>query len=400
MKLTSTPMAPLALATTLVAAACSVDRGSPPAASPWGEIGPLFSRLLTEADVPGGAFAILGPGAGSEADIEIHVAGRRSLLDDEAVREDDCFYIGSLTKTYVATVVLQLVDEGRLLLDATLSDYLPEIPRAERITIRQLLNHTAGMEGAYLHLYYLPLDEMLAAFSRPWTKAELLDLGTGLPPRFEPGSDYYYSGTHYDVLATVVERVTGSTLEGELQHRIFDPLDLERTWMGLGRAPPECLVTGHLAPTDFWEHSKTLYPELTPSTNIDEPMKAWAAGGLGSTAAEMLRFGQALFEGELLPDHLLAEMSTFLDPRDVSNTSRDPRGFGYGLGLIHVPRETYRRIGHGGMYSGYTVGLWKVPEADAIVALLLNRGLFFGERKLLDELIGAMLAAQLAAGPN
>ncbi len=380
----------LLLAAGLPALAPAADTTPPEPA----DLGHLFTRLLSEHDVPGGVFAVLR----TDGSTEVHATGLRRLGSPHPVEPTDCFYIGSLTKTYVSTVALQLVDEERLDLDATVDRYLAGIPRGDVITIRQLLNHTSGIEDAYTHLYYQPLEQMLADLARPWTPEKLLTLGLGLPPRFEPGTDYYYAGTNYDLLAAVIERLTGASLEEALSRRIFEPLDLERTWMGLGRSPPACLVTGHLAPTEFWEHSETLYPELAPSTDLDEPMIAWAAGGLGSTAREMIAFGEALFSGRLMSERSFREMSTFLSPREPSRLSRDPDGFGYGLGLIHGPRATYRRIGHGGMYSGYTVGLWNVPEAGSIVALLLNRGLFFEEREILDRLVEALMSRMEAHG--
>ncbi len=373
----------LAIASAVALASCS---GTPDETG--ADLGALFERLLREHNVPGGVLAVRR----SDGAIQVHAAGVTSLEDGRPVTPDDCFYIGSITKLFTATAALQLVDDRRLSLDDTLATYLPDVPRANRITIRQLLNHTSGMGDAYLHVYYLPLDEMLEQLERAWTPEELVRLGTGLPASFEPGAGWEYCGTGYDVVGRIIEVTAGKPLHDVFRERIEAPLGLESTWLA-GREPPrnDRLVTGHLAPTDFWPHSRVLFPTLAPSTSIDEPVFAWASGALVSTAREMIAFMDAVLTGPLISAGARREMLTFVD-NDDGTPLDDPAKTGYGFGIMTRQRGGHHRLGHGGMYSGFTAALWHLPDADVTVAFTLNRGLYFNESEILDAVIDAVLA--------
>ncbi len=373
----------LAIASAVALASCS---GTPDETG--SDLGGLFERLLREHDVPGGVLAVRR----SDGAIQVHAAGVTSLEDGRPVTPDDCLYIGSITKLFTATAALQLVDDRRLSLDDTVATYLPDVPRANRITIRQLLNHTSGMGDAYLHVYYLPLDEMLDQLERTWTPDDLVRLGTGLPAGFEPGTGWEYCGTGYDVVGRIIEITAGKPLHDVFREQIETPLGLESTWLA-GREPPrnDRLVTGHLAPTDFWPHSRVLFPTLAPSTSIDEPVFAWAGGAVVSTAREMIAFMDAVLTGPLISAGARREMLTFVD-NDDGTPLDDPAKTGYGFGIMTRHDGGHRRLGHGGMYSGFTAGLWHLPEADVTVAFALNRGLYFREFEILDAVIDALLA--------
>ncbi len=376
----------------IVVAACLVAcDGSPQPQR--ADLQTLLDTLRREHDIPGATLAVRYP----DGEIRVFASGVTRLTDGRAVAPDDCFYIGSITKTYTAAVVLQLVDEGALALDDTLSKYMPGVPRADRMTIRQLLNHTTGMGDIYLNVYYLPLQEMLDELAKEWTPDELVRAGTELPTGFEPGTNWAYCDTAYDVLGRVVEIVTGNPLHEAYRTRLWEPLGLESSWLA-GTQPHRTatLVTGHLAPTDFWPNSHELFPVLAPSTSIDEPVFAWASGAIVSPAREMVVFMDALLDGRLFSQASLVEMLTFVD--NDGRPLADLTKTGYGLGIMTRDRGSHRRVGHGGMYSGFTAGLWSVEGEDLIVALLLNRGLYFDEYKILDAIIETALAPGTARG--
>ena len=143
------------------------------------------------------------------------------------------FRVGSITKTFVATVVLQLVGEGRLRLDDPVERWLPGVvPDGHRITVRQLLNHTSGFYD-YLHTLPMPpAQEFLDNRWRTWTAAELVQRAVAHPPTFEPpGSAYAYSNTNYLLLGQIVEKVTGRSYGKEIERRIIRPLRLPGTSM-------------------------------------------------------------------------------------------------------------------------------------------------------------------------
>ena len=378
----------------IVVATCLAACDGPSPQPARADLSLLLDKLRKEHDIPGAVLAVRY----ADGEVEVFASGMTRLDDGRTVDPDDCFYIGSITKTYTAAVVLQLVDEGKLSLDDTLSKYMPAVPRAERMTIRQLLNHTTGMGDIYLNVYYLPLQEMLDQLANEWTPDELVRAGTELPTTFEPGTNWAYCDTAYDVLGRVVEIVTGNPLHDEYQTRLWEPLGLESSWLA-GREPPrtDTLVTGHLAPTDFWPNSRELFPKLAPSTSIDEPVFAWAGGAIVSNTREMVTFMDALLGGRIVSRESLDAMFSFVD-NDDGRPLTDPTKTGYGLGVITRHRGSHRRVGHGGMYSGFTAGLWSVEGEDMIVALLLNRGLYFDEFKILDAVIEAASASDTVRG--
>ena len=142
------------------------------------------------------------------------------------MRPDNHFKIASLTKTYTATVVLQLVGEGKLSLDDTVEQRLPGVvPNGGKITIRQLLNHTSGLADFESDPRYLK-PYLSGNFGYYWAPRQLVRMGVSHKPLFAPGTRWSYSNTNYVVAQLIVEKVTGKTLGAELKRRIFQPLGL------------------------------------------------------------------------------------------------------------------------------------------------------------------------------
>ena len=161
-----------------------------------------------------------------DADGTISEAGAGTPTLDPAsgpVDPDVPWNIGSATKTFVAVVVLQLADEGRIDLDAGIDGYLPDLPAADRITPRQLLNHTSGL-GEYLDQPAVVNDPL-----RQWTPAELIAVAEAAGRVGEPGGPHRYSNTNYIVLGEIIEQVTGNPWADEVQARIAEPLGMTHT---------------------------------------------------------------------------------------------------------------------------------------------------------------------------
>jgi D-alanyl-D-alanine carboxypeptidase len=221
------------------------------------------------------------------------------------------FRAGSVTKTFVATVVLQLVDEDELRLDDTVEKWLPGlVPNGDHITVRQLLNHTSGL---FDFKDTLTIEEILASRWKTWTATEMVQRAVANPPTFEePGSAFDYSNTNYTLLGMIIEKATGLAYADEIERRLIRPLGLHGTELpgtstGIRGPHPHGYV-----PTD---EGLLDYTEMNPSI--------FGAGGeLISTTADLNRFFVALLGGALLPPNLLAEMKTPAVP-----------GKNYGLGL-------------------------------------------------------------------
>jgi D-alanyl-D-alanine carboxypeptidase len=285
-------------------------------------------------------------------------SGLGDLRANRPARAGDRFRIGSVTKSFVATVVLQLVGEGRLGLDDTLERWLPGlVPGGERITLRQLLQHTSG-----LYNYTDDLPEPPRRF-RP---GELVAIATGHKPLFAPGTQFSYSNTNYILAGMLVERVTGQRLAAQLRQRILQPLALDGTELPTTErriAGPH--VNGYVPPDEDWRVSDGP-GGLVNVTEMDTSW-AWAAGAMVSTTTDLARFYQALLGGQLLAPELMAAMRTTVD------ASQFRRGARYGLGLEMLRHGCGAELwGHTGSLEGYGTTAFSTPDADRQLVMVTN----------------------------
>ncbi|MGV9348672.1 serine hydrolase domain-containing protein [Streptomyces spiralis] len=216
------------------------------------------------------------------------------------------FRVGSITKTFVATVVLQLVDEGRLRLDDTVAKWLPGVvPNGQHITVRNLLNHTSGLYDYRLTLQMPPAPEFLDNRWRTWTAPELVQRAVANAPSFEPpGSAYKYSNTGYILLGQIIEQVTGRPYGEEIKARIIQPLHLRDTSLP-GTSPR----IGEPHPHGYVPIEQADGTHLVDYTEMN-PSVMGASGEIISTTKDLNQFIAALLRGRLLPGHLLNEMKT------------------------------------------------------------------------------------------
>lgn len=236
------------------------------------------------------------------------------------------FAIASVTKTFTAAIVLQLAEEGRIGLDGRVTDYLPGLTVADGVTVEELLSHTSGIAD----LLDPMRDRMNADPTRVWQPAEVLAL-IG-PSRFAPGTDWGYSNTNYVIAGMLVERVTGNPFADELARRITGPLKL----LGTGFATPGGL------------------PNLL---NTSWASAFWTSAALDSDAADLVRWGDALYGGMILRPDSLEQMLDF-------------NADGYGLGAERDAVAGFAGYGHSGLLRGYTTLLVHLPEAHLTLAVL------------------------------
>ncbi|ARQ69101.1 serine hydrolase domain-containing protein [Streptomyces marincola] len=269
-------------------------------------------------------------------------SGTGTFGADRPIAADEHFRAGSQTKTFVATVVLQLAEEGRVSLDAPIEGYLPGVVTGNghdgtRITVRQLLQHISGI-GAYG-----PAPGIETPPAEPdgtYALAELVRHGLNRMPAVEPGTSFIYSNINYWILGMLVEELTGTPVHRAVTERVIEPLGLERTVFPAPgeRALPEPAVNGYhgarVGPVQFW----------TPVISYD-PSLFSSAAAMVSTLEDLTSFYRALTAGEILSPASLAEM------RDVWPVGEA----GYGLGL-----SRYRELscggtawGHDGLLLGY-----------------------------------------------
>jgi len=260
-------------------------------------------------------------------------AGYGELATRTPMRVADQFRIASLTKSFVAVVVLQLVEEGKLSLDDAVESRLPGlVPDGRDITVRQLLNHTSGLFD-YVKDQNV-FRRLVSDTLREWSPQELIEVGTTHKVLFAPGRGWAYSNTGYLLLGLIVEKVTGNRLGEELRKRIFVPLGLRSTTF-----PTTPQIVGPHA-HGYFVMGKPPAQDVTAVT----PSFVWANGAIVSTANDVAAFYGALLGGKLLPPTMLRAMQDTVPAED---------GGRYGLGLMmsRVPCGTV--WGHNGEWAGF-----------------------------------------------
>ncbi|WP_181449552.1 serine hydrolase domain-containing protein [Streptomyces cyaneus] len=259
----------------------------------------------------------------------------------------DRYRVGSITKTFVATVLLQLEAEGRLSLDDTVEEWLPGVVRGNghdgsRITLRQLLNHTSGIfnytaDEDFGRTYFLK-DGFFEHRYDTKKPGELVALAMTHKPDFEPGTSWNYSNTNFVLAGMVIEKATGRPYGDAIRERIIKPLHLTAT------SVPGTRVT--VPQPSSLAYSKLAETATGPTYDVTKinPSIAYAAGEMISDSSDLNRFYAALLRGKLLPREQLTEMTTTV-PLDEGN--------GYGLGLMKATLSCGVTVwGHGGGIHG------------------------------------------------
>lgn len=305
--------------------------------------------VLTAQDGVPGAAAVVQDGARTR----VTRSGTGDVTTGKPFPRNGSFRAGSVTKTFVATVVLQLAGEGRVKLDAPVERYLPGLLPDRRITVRQLLQHTSGL---YNYTDDLDLADPEALRHRGAEPAELVAMALKHPALFPPGAGWSYSNTNYIVAGMLAERVTGRSLDTEIARRITRPLGLRDTY--LPRRGDEKLPDPHAV------GYAPIGGRLVDFSDFDATI-AGAAGGLVSTPADLDRFYGALLGGRLLRPAELAEMRRTV-PADLGVP-----GARYGLGIGSIPVSCGEFWGHEGGIIGFT-NLAGVGPGGRRVTVVLN----------------------------
>lgn len=267
-----------------------------------------------------------------------YTAGVGDLATGAKVPRDGQVRVGSNTKTFTAVVVLQLVGEGKIGLDAPVDAYLRGLVGGDgidgrQITVRQLLQHTSGLPN---YSKYLSDD------IRYYDPRELLDLALQHKADFAPGTNWAYSNTNYLVVSLIVQKVTGRSLAEEIDQRVIQRIGLRHTYFP---APGEEMIRER--------HPRGYYQDSAGAPLVDatewDPSWAWAAGQMVSTNSDLNRFFSALLVSRLLPKAQLEQMRT-----TVPASYPFPAGARYGLGLVSTPLSCGGVYwGHGGSMTGY-----------------------------------------------
>lgn len=292
-----------------------------------------------------------------------------SGLSDTAARApmrvSDRLLQGSVGKTYVAAVALQLVAERKLDLDAPISRYLgneawfDRLPNARLITVRELMNHSSGLVR-----YEFQPEAAAALRAEPykvWTPLDRLALIFDTKPPFAAGEGWEYSDTNYIVLGMIIERITGRTYYDELRRRVLEPLRLANT---IPSDQPELpgVVVGYAGPgNELGGYDAS----LVNGRMAINPQFEWTGGGIASTTAELARWSKLLYEGQAFPAELLPQMVAGIPARLGPNTR-------YGLAVILRDTPLGPTYGHSGFFPGYATDMMYFPSSRISAAVQVN----------------------------
>lgn len=284
-------------------------------------------------------------------------SGSMTKHGDEAVTPDSQYQVGGVTRTFTAALILQLQAEGKLKLSDTLGRYLPQYPKWQNITLKQLLTHTSGLynyidrSGWFFHLAFHP-DQI-------WTLSDLADIAYAKAPQFEPGDGWGYISTDYVLLGLVIEKVSGHNMAQLITTRFIKPYHLTSTYysdQAFTNAQLAKLVSGYYS----WH-------------NLTDINGSWIgpAGALVSTPADLVKWDLALFNGKVLKK---AQLQQMLQLVSVANGQplMDADNTGFGLGLFEVNTPAGLLYFAPGITPGYRSGFSYMPCTGLAVSFAMG----------------------------
>lgn len=320
--------------------------------------------------IPGAVVLISSPDQGDWTG----AFGTRTWGADEPMLVTDHFRIGSNTKTLTSTVILQLVQEGKLALDDPISKYIPNVPGGDKITIANLSEMRSGL---YSYSFDTGFNNTLDEYpQKAWTPQELIDIAFSHPVNGPPGGDFDYSNTNIILLGMLIEKLTGMTVQQAFQERIFTPLGLknsllpEATDSSIPQPHPQgysfgsntsTIDTYALSPDD---QKRALAGTLLPNNEtMANPSWGWTAGGAISTVDDLKTYVTALVDGGLLNEQMQKTRMDSIQPTNPAEPSA-----GYGLGIAKFDQL----YGHDGQIPGYMTFMGHDPKTGLTIVIGTN----------------------------
>jgi CubicO group peptidase (beta-lactamase class C family) len=341
-------------------------------------LGPSLEKIVRDEKIPGLAVGIV------EAGKLVYSRGFGVMKLGEPARPvtaETLFHMASITKTFVATAVMQLVEQGKVDLDARVTRYAPYFrlkdPRYESITVRQMLTHTSGMPDVEDYEWNKPHDDdgALERYVRSLTDKEL---------RWQPGSKFAYSNMAYEVLGDLVAKVSGVTFEDYVAAKILKPLGMKSSTLLLRQANPGLLATGYTRTKDGLVKPIAHYPynrAHTPSSNLHsnvDDMARWAVANLN--------------HGELDGQRILERSTHEQMWKAASDTGS--KGFRVGISWFLEESKGDRLVVHAGGDDGFLTYLCLCPDRKIAVILMANSDFGPPMKRVLDTTISAALGRE------
>jgi D-alanyl-D-alanine carboxypeptidase len=305
-----------------------------------------IDKTMDQAAIPGAIVGIWGPDGNY-----VRAVGVADQATGAPMKTDFYHRIGSQTKTFTITGVLQLADEGKLGLDDPIAKFVEGVPEGDRITLRQLARMQSGLAN-----YTATEAFQQALFADPFrnfTPQQLLDYAFAEPMKFPPGEGFLYCNTNTVLLGLVVEKVSGQSLPDYIRDHITTPLGMSHTSFPTTNAFPKPHAQGYT--TQNADNSETTATDWNPSWG-------WAAGAMISTLEDMHIWASALATGKLLTKEMQAQRLKTVEAPGM------PSDDGYGVGLFNIGGW----IGHNGSLPGYQTVSVYLPEKQTAMVIFLN----------------------------
>jgi D-alanyl-D-alanine carboxypeptidase len=325
------------LATPLVGRAAAIEGGLVQS------IDQDVARVLARTETPGATILVIRDGQ----PVYSHAFGLRALEARLPAGMDTHYEIGSITKQFTAAAILQLQDAGKLDIDAKVSTYLPDVPHAGEVTLRQLLTHTSGLPD-----YFGLIDDEQA--TKPITFKELMCLVADWPLDFPPGSRASYSNTGYIILGRIIEVTSHESYRQYIRAHLLEPAGMTQSFTVPDEPSLVTMAVGYRHANGKLARGLTIHDSFS-----------WSAGDLVSTVADVEKWNEALAGGKIVPKADYALMSTPQMSTSAENT-------GYGLGLFIDKVNDQPRIGHTGGSFGFTTANFYFPDQKLRIIVLTN----------------------------
>jgi D-alanyl-D-alanine carboxypeptidase len=301
------------------------------------KLGNYFDSLFVHHKVMG-SFAI----AENNQPTFLKVVGFSDVEKQQKANMNTQYRIGSISKTFTAVLMMKAVEEKRISLDKKLSDFYPEIPNADKITIENLLQHRTGIHNLTNEAEYWQYN------TKPQTESSLVNIIKKYKSDFEPGSKHEYSNSNYILLGFILEKIYKKSYAELIKDKIARPLKLTLTEAG-GK------IDTSKNQAKSYQFTNGKY-EISSETDMSIPI---GAGSIISTPTELLKFILGLEQGKLVKKESLAKMKNFIDD--------------YGYGLVKVPFDTYWGFGHTGGIDKFSSALFYFPDLKVAVAFSTNQ---------------------------
>jgi D-alanyl-D-alanine carboxypeptidase len=311
-----------------------------------GKIDKLANDALAKSGVPSASVAVVKDGK----IVYLNAYGSARLEPKTPATPGMRYSIGSISKQFTAVAMLLLQEQGKLSLDDKVAKFIPDLTRANEVTIRQLLSHTSGYQD------YWPQDYVMPMMLQPVTAAKILDMWARKPLDFDPGTKWQYSNTNYVIAGVIIEKVSGKPLLQFLQEKVFAPLGLSSV------ANIDERKLGDTDPTGYMRYA------LGPLRVAPKEGPGWlfAAGELAMTAEDLAKWNISIMDQKLLRP---------ASYRELEREAQLNNGLGtrYGLGVSLATEAGHRAVSHGGEVSGFVSESIVFPDERVSVVALTNQ---------------------------